>query len=212
MHTLRNTFTQKLRKNYASITQIVYAKYAHIVQIRLRSNYAIISVLRNYIMQKLRRNLITQKNYAIITQFNYANTITQFLKKSLRRLRKYRIQLRRNSGHYAMGNLLMLLDRHCDCQWHRRHGGTGTRGRRRGRRAWCQYRRVTVPRTRTRLGRTRLQVGPAPAAHWLAEARRPASPARAESPARRLASHVVPARRLASHGPGPGRGRSLARY
>ena len=110
--------TQKLRINFASITQIVYAKYADITQIRLRSNYAIISVLRKYVTQKLRRNcakLITQSlrisrnhyanelrwytqiNYAnhcsddaIITQFNYTNTITQFLIKSLRRLCKYR--------------------------------------------------------------------------------------------------------------------------
>ena len=34
-------------QNYASITQIVNAKYAYITQIRLRSTYAIISVLRN---------------------------------------------------------------------------------------------------------------------------------------------------------------------
>ena len=54
MQTLRNTFTQKLRKNYASNTQIVYAKYADITQIRLRSKYAIISDLRNYITLILR--------------------------------------------------------------------------------------------------------------------------------------------------------------
>ena len=48
-------FTQTLRKyNYASITQIVYAKYADITQIRLRSKYAIISDLRNYITLILR--------------------------------------------------------------------------------------------------------------------------------------------------------------
>ena len=110
-----------LRKNYAKITQIVYSKYADIMQTSLRSNYTIISVLQslrilcNHYANALRR--YTQINYpnhyadyAIITQFNNANTIMQFLKKkSLRRLCKYRFQLRRNSGHYAMGNLLMWL-------------------------------------------------------------------------------------------------------
>ena len=73
--------------------------------------------IRNHYANELRRN--TQINYAnhyaaadyaIITPLlNYANTITQFLKKLLRRrlgLRKCQIQLRINSGHYAMGNLL----------------------------------------------------------------------------------------------------------
>ena len=66
---------QTLRNNYASITQIVYAKYADITQILLRSNFAIVSVLHNYLTQKLRRNyakLNLYAYYAIFTQINYA--------------------------------------------------------------------------------------------------------------------------------------------
>ena len=77
-HTLRNTFTPKLRKNYASITQIVYAKYADITQIL----YAVITQLSPFYAIILRRNYaeITQNKlrihyafYAIITQMNYAD-------------------------------------------------------------------------------------------------------------------------------------------
>ena len=88
--------TQKLRRNklrndyafYAIITQMNYADIPSYTQINYANHYAAFYA-----------------DYAIITQFNYANTITQFLKNSLRRLRKYRFQLRRNSGHYAMGKL-----------------------------------------------------------------------------------------------------------
>ena len=47
---------KKLRKNYALITQIAYAKYADITKTRLCSHDSIISVLRNYLTQILHRN------------------------------------------------------------------------------------------------------------------------------------------------------------
>jgi len=52
---LRNYHTT-LRKNYAKITQIVYAQHAIITQISLRRHYANIFCLRNNITQTLRRN------------------------------------------------------------------------------------------------------------------------------------------------------------
>ena len=113
---LRNYYTT-LRKNYAKITQIIYAQHANIMQISLRRHYANIFVYaiilhRHYaeITQNKLRNhyanyaIITQihyaditqihyanhyADYAIITQVHYANNITQFPKISLRRLRKY---------------------------------------------------------------------------------------------------------------------------
>ena len=100
--------TQKLRRNYANkFTQIyasIFVLHNSITQ-KLRRNYAkkitqSLRILRNFYANKLRR--ITQINYAIhyafyaiITQLNYANQITQLLKMALRRLRKYHF-------HYAV--------------------------------------------------------------------------------------------------------------
>ena len=79
-----------LRKNYASITQIVFAKYADIMQIGLRSNYAIVSILRNYVTQK------------------YANK----LRKSLRRLRNhYRDAVQLRKYDYAIPQKVMTQTR-----------------------------------------------------------------------------------------------------
>ena len=52
-------FAQSLRSDYADIKQKMYAKYARITQIFLRSNYA---------------------EFLIVTQRNYAN-FTQILRK-----------------------------------------------------------------------------------------------------------------------------------
>ena len=80
---LRKYITQCLRI-LRNITQIIYAD---ITQIIYAEHYA---------------------DYAIITQINYANAITQIPTIALRKLRKCQFLLRRNSGHYAMGNVLMV--------------------------------------------------------------------------------------------------------
>ena len=83
---------QILRRYYADITQTNYAVITHFT-------HSCANKLRRYYANKLRN--ITQMNYAnhyadyaVITQIHYANTITQFPKNSLRRLRKYHF-------HYA---------------------------------------------------------------------------------------------------------------
>ena len=83
-----------LRRNYATeITQKLR---------KLHHHYA--NTLRRYYANKLRKSLRRLRKYYAN---HYANTTTQFPKISLRILRKYQFLLRRNSGHYAMGNLLM---------------------------------------------------------------------------------------------------------
>jgi len=102
-------FTQALR-NFPVFTQLFYAE---ITQKLRKLNTHLLRTLRN-ITQIIYAD-ITQINYAIhyadyaiITQINYANAITQIPTIALRKLRKCQFLLRRNSGHYAMGNLLMM--------------------------------------------------------------------------------------------------------
>jgi hypothetical protein len=101
-------FTQALR-NFPGFTQLFYAE---ITQKLRKLNTHSLRILRN-ITQIIYAD-ITQiiyakhyADYAIITQINYANAITQIPTIALRKLRKCQFFLRRNSGHYAMGNLLM---------------------------------------------------------------------------------------------------------
>ena len=103
-----NRFTQALRK-FPLLTQLVYAG---ITQKLRKLNTHSLRILRN-ITQIIYAD-ITQiiyanhyADYAIITQINYANAITQIPTIALRKLCKCQFLLRRNSGHYAMGNLLM---------------------------------------------------------------------------------------------------------
>ena len=80
LHTLR-----KIRLHYADALRKIYAI---ITQIKLRTYYANISILRKYITQILRRYYadITQTNYAFITHFtqNYANKLRIYYANKLR--------------------------------------------------------------------------------------------------------------------------------
>ena len=88
-------YANRLRRYYADITVIItqilrkqITQSLRILRIVTQINYADITQI-NYANH--------YADYAIITRIHYANMITQFPKISLRRLRKYHY-------HWAMGN------------------------------------------------------------------------------------------------------------